>query len=80
MSVQTIDAIYENGMFRILVPRKIALADGQAVRLTVQVEEEVVEDEVSPILQRALHVFDGLSEEDVAEVERIALARQLCFE
>lgn len=79
MSVQTIDAIYENGIFRILSPRKVALTDGQAVRLTLEVEDVGVEDEVSPLLQRALHIFDGLSEEEVAEVERIALARPPFF-
>ncbi|MBX3052107.1 MAG: DUF104 domain-containing protein [Caldilineaceae bacterium] len=85
MSVQTIDAIYEKGIFRILSPRKVALTDGQAVRLTLEVTDVEVEvegegeGEVSPLLQCALHIFDGLDEDDVEEVERIALARQPFF-
>ena len=74
MSLQTVEAIYEDGTFRILSPRKVGLINGQTVRLKVEME-----DEIAPLLQRALHIFDGLSDEDVAEVERIALARQPFF-
>jgi len=71
MTVQTIEAVYENGIFRILSPRKIALIEGQTVRLTVEAESEM-----PLLLQHALHVYDGLSDQDIAEVEQIALARQ----
>jgi len=74
MTAQTLEAIYENGIFRILSPRKIALTEGQTVRLTVEPKSTL-----SPLLQRALHVYDGLSDEDIAEVERIALARAPFF-
>jgi len=52
----------------------VPLRDGQHVRLTVETEAES-ED----VLALAGQVYDGLSEEDVDDVERIALDRRSFF-
>ena len=74
MTLQTIHAVYENGIFRVLSPRQVKLEEGQAVRLTV--EEEPV---LPQMLREAVSVFDGLSEDEINEIERIALARDSFF-
>lgn len=74
MMKQTMDAVFEKGVFRPVVPDDLPLADGQHVRLTV----EVGDAEPEP-LALALKVYDGLSDADVAEIERIALNRQDFF-
>lgn len=64
-----IDAIYENGTFRPIQRDAVAIADGQRVRITV-------DDECEPqALQLAMSVYDGLSDNDIDEIERIALDR-----
>jgi predicted DNA-binding antitoxin AbrB/MazE fold protein len=63
------DAIYENGTFRPLQESLAGVADGQRVRITI-------EDQTDPeCLQVATHVYDGLSELEIDEVERIATCR-----
>ncbi len=64
-----IDAIYENGTFRPIQRDAVAVADGQRVRITV-------DDEWEPeSLRLAVSVYDGLSDNDIDEIERIALDR-----
>ena len=63
---QAIDAIYENGAFRPIQPDLVSVADGQRVRITV-------DDECEPeALRLALTVYEGLSDNDIDEIERIA--------
>lgn len=63
---QAIDAIYENGAFRPIQPDLVSVADGQRVRITV-------DDECEPeALRLATAVYDGLSDNDINEIERIA--------
>ena len=64
-----IDAIYENGAFRPVQRDAVAIPDGQRVRITV---EEECEPET---LRLVTSVYDGLSDSDIREVERIALDR-----
>lgn len=64
-----IDAIYENGVFRPLQQPPVAIADGQRVRITV---DDTCEPEP---LRLAMSVYDGLSDDDIDEIERIALDR-----
>ena len=68
---QVVDAVYEHGMFRpiTLVP----LSEGQQVRLVVETTP------ADDILALAMQVYDGLSEQDVNEVEQIALDRSAFF-
>jgi len=68
-----IDAIYENGAFRPIQREAVAVAYGQRVRITV-------EDECEPeALRLVLNVYDRLSDNDIDEVEQIALDRGSFF-
>ena len=69
-----LDAVFENGKFRLLEKPKVPLRDGQHVRLTVETEG-MPED----VLELAGQVYAGLSEEEVADVERISLDRRAFF-
>ena len=68
-----LEAIYENGTFRPLQRDVVAIADGQRVRITV-------DDECEPeALRLATNVYEGLSDKDVDEIERIACDRGNLF-
>jgi predicted DNA-binding antitoxin AbrB/MazE fold protein len=70
---RAIDAIYENGVFRPVYRVRLAIAEGQRVRITV-------DDEGDPdILRLAASVYDGLSDSEITEIERIALDRRRFF-
>jgi predicted DNA-binding antitoxin AbrB/MazE fold protein len=64
---QVYEAIYENGVFRPLAPLASSLVEGQQVRIVVEAETP------KDILNLAAQVYEGLSEEEIEEVERIAL-------
>jgi len=68
MTKVTLEAIYENGVFRPLKRPKIT--EGQQVRLIV---EETTKMCPADILALAAQVYQGLSEEEIAEIEKIAL-------
>ncbi len=68
-----IDAVYENGAFRPLQPDAVAIPDGQRVRITINDEDE------PEALRLASHVYDGLSSEEIKEIEQIALDRRDFF-
>lgn len=76
MTVETIDAVFEHGSFRVLRPPRIPLRDGQRVRLVIDTEEPPSPDR---ILALAAGVYEGLSPQEVKEVEQIALQRQDFF-
>ena len=65
---ETIDAIYEKGVFRPLKPPTIF--DGLKVRLEVEILPESSPDD---LLELAAQVYDGLSNEQIDEIEQIAL-------
>jgi predicted DNA-binding antitoxin AbrB/MazE fold protein len=71
---QTLEAVFENGTFRLLEPSAVTLVDGQHVLLTVETEG-TPED----VLALAERVYDGLSDEEIDEVERISLDRHMFF-
>lgn len=69
---QTCEAVFENGVFRPLgLPEPIS--DGQHVRLTVEAEEP------ADALALAAQVYEGLPEEQVDDIEKIALDRRDFF-
>lgn len=72
--VQALEAVFENGTFRLLEKPAVPLRDGQHVRLTV--ETELTPEDV---LELGEQVYAGLSEEMVDDVERIALDRRSFF-
>jgi predicted DNA-binding antitoxin AbrB/MazE fold protein len=71
---QTIKARYHDGVLQPLEP--LALADEVEVQVTVDTEVSVSADEV---LRRAARVYQGLTSDQVTEVETIALDRQQFF-
>ncbi len=74
MTTETLEAIFEHGIFRLVQPANLPLRDGQRVRLVVETEESP-----DAILALAASVYDGLSSQDIVEVEQIALQRRDFF-
>ena len=73
---RNLDAVYENGAFRPTGDADITLPDGARVRLTVEPISQNAEENV---LDLAANVYAGLSDEDVADIERIAMDRTSFF-
>lgn len=73
--MQTIEAIYQNGMFKPLTPITEELEEGETVEITIK-EKRLSPDEM---LELAGKIYEGLSEEDISEIERIALDRSNFF-
>ena len=72
---QTIEAIYQNGIFKPLNPVSEEIAEGETVNITIN-DKKLSPDEM---LKLASQVYEGLSEEDINEIERIALDRSSFF-
>ena len=72
---QDFDAIVENGTLRPLTPT--ALSEGERVHVTV---ESWPRRDGREVLKLAAEVYAGLTEQDVADVERIALRRGDLFQ
>ena len=68
---QIIEAVYQNGLFKPLNPVSDESTDGQIVRITI-IDKHLSPDEMQKLAGR---VYEGLSEEDIREIERIALDR-----
>ena len=71
---QTVSAIFEHGVFRPTTPSDIHIPEGQEVRLIV----ESIDASGNP-LDLAMRVFDGLSDQQVNEIEKIILNRSDFF-
>lgn len=73
--MQTVEAIYQNGMFKPLAPILEEIAEGERVEITIK------EKRISPeeMLKLASEVYEGLSEKEIEEIERIALDRTNFF-
>ena len=72
---QTIEAIYQNGIFKPLNPISEEIAEGEMVEITIK-DKRLSPDEM---LKLAGQVYEGLSDEDIEEIERIALDRSNFF-
>lgn len=72
MTTRTLEAVFQNGAFHPLSPSPV-WSEGQHVRLVVETQEP-------DVLALAGAVYEGLSDEEQAEVERIALRRGDFFE
>ena len=70
---QTVEAIYESGGFRLINPANLQLFEGQKVRLII---EPPAQSATSP-LDLAAQVYEGLSENQIDEIERIAVENWL---
>jgi predicted DNA-binding antitoxin AbrB/MazE fold protein len=71
---QTLEAIFEDGTFRLLEKPAVPIRNGQHVRLMVD-DATLSED----VLGLAEQVYTGLSEEEIDDVERISLDRRSFF-
>jgi predicted DNA-binding antitoxin AbrB/MazE fold protein len=71
---QTVKARYHDGVLQPLEP--LALAEEAEVQVTVETATPV---SVEDILQQAAGVYQGLTAEQIAQVEAIALDRQHFF-
>jgi len=80
MNTQNLEAIFEKGTFHPLTAFKFPIPEGQKVQ--VSVETTSLQDDLSPddILKLATHVYEGLSEQEIDEVEQIALKSRSFFE
>ena len=68
---QTLEAIFKDGGFKPVDNGSLPFAEGQRVKLTVEVPRETDEN----LVELAGQVYEGLSEEDIGEVEKLALNR-----
>jgi len=68
---QTIEAVYQNGIFKPLNPVSKEITEGKMVEITINDKKLSPEE----MLELASQVYGGLSEEDIDEIERIALDR-----
>jgi len=71
---QVVDAIYEKGVFRPL--KTPELSEGQAVQLMIHSNRQL---DPQHMLQLAAEVYRGLSEQEIDEIESIALNRRNFF-
>ena len=72
---QTIEAIYQGGIFRPLKPVSPDLKEGQEVLINV----ESVTGGMNRIMQLAENFYEGLSEDVIDEIEEVALDRSSFF-
>jgi predicted DNA-binding antitoxin AbrB/MazE fold protein len=72
---QTVEAIYESGGFRLIDSADLQLFEGQKVRLIIEPPDQSA---TSP-LDLAAQVYEGLSDSQIEEIERIALDRDDFF-
>jgi predicted DNA-binding antitoxin AbrB/MazE fold protein len=66
---QVVEAIFEDGAFRILDAPGLPLSEGQRVRLHIETSSATPEE----LLDLAAEVYAGLSQKDIDEIERIAV-------
>lgn len=74
MTTETVEAIFEQGRFRLVHPARVPLREGQRVRIVIETDESPDE-----ILALAAHVYTGLSPQAITEVEQVALQRRDFF-
>lgn len=73
--MQTIEVIYQNGIFKPLNPIPDEIREGEKMEIIVK-DKKLSPDEM---LQLAGKVYEGLSDEDINEIEKIALDRSNFF-
>ena len=72
---QILDAIFKDGSFEPVDNGSLPFSEGQRVKLIVEVPAEAQGD----LIELAGEVYEGLSDEDIDEIERIALDRGQFF-
>jgi predicted DNA-binding antitoxin AbrB/MazE fold protein len=74
MTSSTVEAVFENGIFRPLISLEFLIREGQ--HLKISIETTNCPDD---ILNLATSVYSGLSELQINEIEQIALDRTHFF-
>jgi predicted DNA-binding antitoxin AbrB/MazE fold protein len=64
MTTETVEAVYEQGAFRLVAPVDLKLAEGQKVRLVVEPIEKP-----DDILALAARVYEELTDEQINSIE-----------
>jgi predicted DNA-binding antitoxin AbrB/MazE fold protein len=66
---RTVEAVYENGVFRPLQP--VELAEGQRVQVTLPLPPAgpISPEKARELLREAQQVYEGLTDEEIAEIE-----------
>lgn len=72
---QTLEAIYEKGEFHLVKARGLHIPEGQHVQLVVEVP-----DNSEDVMTLVTHVYDGLPEKQIEEIEHISLDRRNFFD
>lgn len=72
-----VDAIYENGAFRPVGNTKLDYPEG--TRVILSVTELEPSSTALTVLDLAAGVYKGLSQDEIEEIERLALDRQNFF-
>src|SRR5207249_8470397 len=67
MMTQTLDAVFQDGGFKPLDNGSLPFSEGQRVKLTVEFPSETKDN----LVELAGHVYEGLSEKDIGEIERL---------
>ncbi|MFB3132625.1 MAG: antitoxin family protein [Rhodothermales bacterium] len=74
MKTQKVDAIFEDGSFKPLMPLDPVPKEGQHVRIVIEPL-----DGAEQLLDLTTQVYEGLSDEEIDEIEEIALDRSTFF-
>ena len=72
MATKIYDAVFQDGNFRLVRPLAVSLSEGQHVRLVVEVAEKNV-------LDLAGSAYQGLTDDEVTEIEKVAFDRRDFF-
>ena len=74
MAENVLDAVYENGVFRPVEPVGEGIKEGERVRLRLLTASAALR-----ALEELTHIYDGLPEEEIEEIEKIILDRNNLF-
>ena len=72
---QAVEAVFENGTFKVADPSALHLSEGQKVKLVVEEQARPKDDP----LELLTGMYEGLSEQEIDEIERIILDRRDFF-
>ncbi len=72
---QTVEAIYQNGMFKPIKPMLEEISEGEKVIINIKSKEE----NANEIMKLAENFYEGMSEKDINEVEKVMLDRSNFF-
>ena len=75
MTRQSLDAVDEKGMFRVLGPLDMVIPEGQRVRIVVDAE-----DATDVLLALAAQVYEGLTPHEIDDIEQFALDQRRFFD